>query len=88
MFAASTQAASDLGITLELDRLEPENDEGILIARMASKITALCADGVDGLFVTIPSSALIDEIEGCQSLGVVRLPSYFARDDHGIRLTR
>ena len=70
VFAASTQAASDLGVTLELDRLEPVDSVDVLIARMAAKITALCADGVDGLFITLPSSELINEVKVCQALGI------------------
>jgi simple sugar transport system substrate-binding protein len=37
---------------------------------MASKMVSLCREGIDGLFVTIPSDAVIDAIKECQALNV------------------
>ena len=70
MYAASQQAAYDMDITLFNERWEGDNiDEATLHVRMANRISDLCNnEDVDGIFVSIPSDAVIDAIKECQTL--------------------
>ncbi|CAB9497914.1 acid type B receptor subunit [Seminavis robusta] len=70
VFAAATQAAVDVGVVLELERLEPQETFQILHAKMAARIRNLCESGVDGLFVTIPDDTVAESILYCRSLHV------------------
>lgn len=70
VFAASRQAALDMGITLELERFEPEQTTDLVHEKMAARVRTLCESGVDGIFVTIPSEELIAPIQLCQSLNI------------------
>jgi ABC-type sugar transport system substrate-binding protein len=54
VFAAAYQAATDVGITLELERFERQESNNIVFDKMAGRIESLCNSGVDGIFVTIP----------------------------------
>ena len=55
VFAAARQAASDVGVVLELEQLDAQKTPEIVHAKMAARIQNLCESGVDGIFVTIPS---------------------------------
>ena len=70
VFAAAEQAAVDMGITLELERLQPQSDFSIIVDQMAARIRNLCDSGIDGLFVSIPSPVVIPAIQRCQDLRV------------------
>lgn len=70
VFHQAYQAADDLGIELRLDRLEPQPTANILHAKMASKMVSLCQDGVNGLFVSIPSDKVVAAIKECENLNV------------------
>lgn len=70
VFAASKQAAEDMGIELLLDRFEHLEDQNLLHQKMATKIESLCKQNIDGLFVTIPSRDLVDALKTCQKLHV------------------
>ena len=70
VFAQANQAADDLGIDLKLDRLAPQPSSEVLHSKMATKIVSLCNEGVDGLFVSIPSDSVAAAIKACQSLNV------------------
>ena len=70
VFDQAAQAAEDLGITLRLDRLEPQPSDEVWHAKMANKMISYCREGVDGLFVTIPSDAVVAAIKECQALNV------------------
>ncbi|CAB9527689.1 Periplasmic binding proteins and sugar binding domain of LacI family [Seminavis robusta] len=69
VYTAANQAADDFGVLLELDRMEPDTAD-VLHTRMANQIERLCQEGVDGIFVTIPSETVLDAIKGCQQLNV------------------
>lgn len=69
MYTASNQAADDFGVELELDRMEPDSAD-VLHLQMATQIEKLCKEKVDGIFVTIPSEAVLDAIKLCQQLKV------------------
>ena len=62
--------ANDFGVELILDRLEPNDNPNILFEKMANQIEVLCQQGVDGIFVSIPNSIILDEIELCMKLNV------------------
>jgi simple sugar transport system substrate-binding protein len=64
------QAATDLGVELKMDLLEPPDDKHVLYAKMASRILSLCREGVNGIFVTIPSQDVIFAIKECQALNI------------------
>lgn len=70
VFAQAQQAADDMGVELSLDRLHPEETIDILRTKMASKIISLCQEGVDGLFVSLPSADVIAAVRECQALSV------------------
>jgi len=70
VFEQTYQAADDLGVVLDIDRLEPQPTPEILQSKMASRIISLCQSGVDGLFVTIPDDSIIPAIEQCQELNI------------------
>ena len=63
-------SANDFGVELILDRMEPHDNPNILFEKMANKIEVLCQQGVDGIFVSIPNSIVLDEIELCVKLNV------------------
>jgi ABC-type sugar transport system substrate-binding protein len=54
VYTAANQAADDFDVELELDRMEPDEAD-VLHFKMATQIEKLCQEGVDGIFVTIPS---------------------------------
>mmetsp|Transcript_31335 Transcript_31335/g.52259 ORF Transcript_31335/g.52259 Transcript_31335/m.52259 type:complete len:446 (+) Transcript_31335:126-1463(+) len=58
VYTAANQAADDFGVSLELDRMEPDSAD-VLHFRMATQIEKLCQEGIDGIFVTIPSDGKI-----------------------------
>lgn len=70
VFAAAEQAAMDVGIDLELERMERQETNAIVFAKMAARIESLCQSGVDGIFVTIPDDTVLDAIRLCQSLSI------------------
>ena len=66
VLAAAELAAHDMGgIDLDFDRLDAQESDDVLHLKMAIKISSLCDDeGIDGLFVSIPSDAVVDAISG------------------------
>lgn len=71
VYKASAQAALDMGVELFNEPFEPEQDETVLYNKMANRITALCEQqGVDGLFVSIPSDIVEPAIQTCLDLGI------------------
>lgn len=70
VFAAAEQAASDMGIDMDLIRFEPSNVDEDIFRRMAARIKTLCEGGVDGIFVTIPSDTVVESIQRCLDLQV------------------
>lgn len=77
VYTASAQAAQDMGVELFNERFSkpedgtPKEQEALLHTMMANKIKNLCEDEqVDGLFVSIPSEAVVSAIEDCMDLGI------------------
>ena len=70
VFAASEQAALDMGITMLFDRIEPQESEELLHRKMSAKILSLCQQGVDGLITSLPSEIVIDAVKVCREFGV------------------
>ena len=65
VFAAAELAAHDMGgIDLDFDRLDGQESDDVFYLKMAIKISSLCDEGIDGLFVSIPSDAVVDAISG------------------------
>ena len=58
VFAAARQAAGDIGVVLDLERMDAQETTEIVHAKMAARIQNLCESGVDGLFVTIPADVV------------------------------
>ncbi|KAL3943197.1 MAG: hypothetical protein SGBAC_002727 [Bacillariaceae sp.] len=69
VFASARQAAEDMNVELDLIRFQPDESEQIYF-QMAARIKALCEDGVDGIFVTIPGDVVLDSIVRCKELNV------------------
>ncbi|CAJ1935040.1 unnamed protein product [Cylindrotheca closterium] len=69
VFASARQAADDMDVELALIRFQPDANDQIYF-QMAARIKALCEDGVDGIFVTIPSDVVLDSIMRCKELNV------------------
>lgn len=70
VYAAAQTAGQDMGVDLQLDRWEPESDKELIHNKMAGRIESYCKQGVDGIFVTIPSDTVIPAIQTCQSLNI------------------
>mmetsp|Transcript_7169 Transcript_7169/g.17470 ORF Transcript_7169/g.17470 Transcript_7169/m.17470 type:complete len:1075 (-) Transcript_7169:74-3298(-) len=70
VFEQATQAADDLGVELKLDRLKPQKSAEVWHSKMALQIISLCDEGVDGIFITIPSELVHPAIQRCQSLNI------------------
>jgi len=70
VFQQARQAADDLGIELKLDRLQPQPSADTWHSKMAVQIISLCDEGVDGIFISIPSSLVHAAIQKCQSLNI------------------
>jgi hypothetical protein len=73
VFAASKQAARDMGVELDMERFEPPDtgdSDAILHQRMANKIRSLCDRNVDGLFVSIPSNVVAKAVQYCLDLAI------------------
>ena len=70
VFEQASQAADDLGVELIIDRLEPQLSADVLHSKMARQIISLCNEGVDGIFITIPSELLNDAVKKCQELNI------------------
>ena len=70
VFASSQQAALDMGVELDLERFLPQETNDLVYEQMAARIRNLCESGVHGIFVTIPTDAVIESIQRCQQLNV------------------
>lgn len=71
VFGVARQTARDLGIQLDLDRLQPQTNDTVLYEKMAVRIEAECRSGVHGIFLTIPSSKAVQRaVRLCQLLKV------------------
>jgi len=70
VFAASETAANDMGVELLLERLEPAVSNEVIFSKMAAKIESYCNEGVDGIFVTIPSDVVIPAVQKCLDLHI------------------
>jgi simple sugar transport system substrate-binding protein len=80
VFAASRQAALDMGIALDLERFLPQETNDLVYEQMAARIRNLCESGVDGIYVTIPTDAVIESIQRCQQLNVPVISINSGRD--------
>jgi len=70
VFAQARQAADDLGVELKLDRLEPQPSSELLHSKMAQQIISLCNEGVDGIFISVPSELIHKAVQTCQDLNI------------------
>ena len=72
IFVAAETASEDMGVQLDLDRFEPEERDDIVHLKMSNKIKFLCSGDspVDGIFVTIPSDAVLEAVLECMQAGV------------------
>lgn len=70
VFAASEQAAKDFEVDLDLIRFEPQDTPEEVYQQMTARIKTLCEAGVDGIFLTIPSDAVVPAVQRCQELNV------------------
>ena len=71
VFAAAALAASDMGgVDLDFHRFEPQETDEVLHLKMANKISSLCEEGVNGIFVSIPSDAVVEAIQACVDKGI------------------
>ena len=70
VFSGAFQAANDMDIELQMDRLVLEDENDILANKMANRMIAYCNEGVDGLVVTIRSTDLVPAIQYCLDLNV------------------
>jgi simple sugar transport system substrate-binding protein len=72
VFAAAKTSADDMGVTLLLERFDPEEIDQVLHLKMSNKMKSLCSGSppVDGLFVTIPSDAVLEAIKECKAAGI------------------
>lgn len=73
VYAASDQAARDMGIELLNERFDAGDAQGseTLHARMANRIEELCVrQDVDGIFVSIPSGTVMPGIQSCLDLNI------------------
>mgnify|MGYP003866721555 CR=1 FL=1 len=84
VFDAAQQAARDMGVTLEMDRFERQESEDVLQDKMAARIRALCGEGVDGIFVSMPSEKLMGAVRFCKQLRIpvmtINAGSTFSRE--------
>jgi simple sugar transport system substrate-binding protein len=60
----------DMGVNLRLERLEPQPSVDVLFSKMAEQIEAYCNEGVDGIFVSIPSDVIVPAVQVCLDLGI------------------
>ncbi|CAB9511933.1 acid type B receptor subunit 2 [Seminavis robusta] len=68
--AAAEQAAKDLGVQVDFKLLSPESGS-LPTSKMAARIRALCRQGVDGLFVSIPNGdEIVPALQECLDLEV------------------
>ena len=49
---------------------EPQEDRGIMWAKMGARIRNFCESGVDGLIVSIPDASLLESIQFCLDLNI------------------
>ncbi|KAL3924129.1 MAG: hypothetical protein SGILL_001238 [Bacillariaceae sp.] len=70
VFAASEQAANDMNVQLDLERFTASESDEALHQEMSTRIKTLCDSMVDGLFVSIPSSTVVDAVEYCLNLNI------------------
>ena len=59
-----------MGVTLLLERLEPQGSSDAIFSKMAGQIESYCNNGVDGIFVTIPDDLVKSAVQSCINLGV------------------
>ena len=60
----------DMGVNLRLERLEPQPSVEVLFSKMAEQIEAYCNEGIDGIFVSIPSDVIVPAVQVCLDLGI------------------
>jgi simple sugar transport system substrate-binding protein len=70
VFAGSLEAARDFGVDLRMPRIEEQANDTIVHEKMAELIAGFCEDGVDGLFVSLPSDLVLDAVKTCLDKGV------------------
>ena len=59
-----------MGVTLLLERFEPEASSDVIFSKMAEQIESYCKQGVDGIFVTIPSDVVKPAVQSCLDRGI------------------
>lgn len=70
VFAQAIQAADELGVELKLDRLEPQPSSETLHSKMAQQIISLCNEGVNGIFISVPSELIHHAVQTCRDLNI------------------
>ncbi|GAX18434.1 gamma-aminobutyric acid type B receptor [Fistulifera solaris] len=70
VFASAQQAADDMKITLDIERFPEPTDQELLYRQMAARIRNLCDNGIDGIFVTIPSDDVLIAVQQCLDLRI------------------
>jgi len=70
VFEQAIQAADDLGVELIFDRLEPQPSSEVWHSKMAKQIISLCNEGVDGIFISVPSELLHRAVQQCRDLNI------------------
>ena len=75
MDASIAQGAKDMGINLLYEPITDltldERDEDSVEMYMMDRIRYLCREAkVNGLFVSLPSPAIINELNGCREAGI------------------
>ncbi|CAB9528067.1 acid type B receptor subunit 1 [Seminavis robusta] len=64
------QAGLDTGVDLQFELFNRQESSEVMHAKMASKIISYCRAGVHGIFVSIPSTALIPAVRECLDLNI------------------
>ena len=70
VYSSAHQTAKDMGISLDMERFEPQESSEIMYVKMGARIRNFCEDGVDGVLVSIPNEILLESIRFCLSLRV------------------
>lgn len=75
--AAIAQGAQDMGIDLVYDPISnftlEEKDEPSVEAYMSSRIEELCSEGVNGIFISLPSPSIIAALNKCREANIPAL---------------
>ena len=72
IFSSAKQSANDMNVTLDMERYDNSMSGVSLHETMALKITNLCNENVDGIFVSIPTleNGILEALQWCSTLRV------------------